>query len=132
MAKYISIYFDLFQEKLDDHQPNRKQKYFRGGLIFQGLRLSLRHFGQQAPESPVSAPKWSNIFSTSFHCGLIDNQSLPKVQILQTSIPESFFFSYCCSRKPFLETVDPENFLCKLSFQKTFFANCRFTHNPSP
>ena len=72
MAKYILTYFDLFQEKLDDHQPNRKQKYFRGGLIFQGLRLSLRHFGQQAPESPVSAPKWSNIFSTSFHCGLID------------------------------------------------------------
>ena len=72
MAKYILIYFDLFQEKLDDHQPNRKQKYFRGGLIFQGLRLSLRHFGQQAPESPVSAPKLSNIFSTSFHCGLID------------------------------------------------------------
>ena len=56
MAKYILTYFDLFQEKLDDHQPNRKQKYFRGGLIFQGLRLSLRHFGQQAPESPVSAP----------------------------------------------------------------------------
>ena len=54
MAKYILTYFDLFQEKLDDHQPNRKQKYFRGGLIFQALRLSLRHFGQQAPESPVS------------------------------------------------------------------------------
>ena len=51
MAKYILIYFDLFQEKLDDHQPNRKQKYFCGGLIFQGLRLSLRHFGQQAHES---------------------------------------------------------------------------------
>ena len=48
------------------------KKNFCGGLIFQGLRLSLRHFGQQAPESPVSAPKWSNIFSTSFHCGLID------------------------------------------------------------
>ena len=32
MAKYILIYFDLFQEKLDDHQPNRKQKYFLGGF----------------------------------------------------------------------------------------------------
>ena len=55
MAKNVLIYFDLFQEKLDDHQPNRKQKYFRGGLIFQGPRLSLHHFGQQAPESPVSS-----------------------------------------------------------------------------
>ena len=54
MAKYILIYFDLFQENLDDHKPNRTQKYFRGGLIFQGLRLSLGHFGQKAPESPVS------------------------------------------------------------------------------
>ena len=45
------------------------KRIFCGGLIFQGLRLTLR---QQAPESPVSAPKWSNIFSTSFHCGLID------------------------------------------------------------
>ena len=63
MAKYILIYFDLFQEKLDGHQPNRKQKYFRGGLIFQGLRLSLRQFGQQAPESPVS--QFQNGVSTS-------------------------------------------------------------------
>ena len=64
MAKYILIYFDLFQEKLDDHQPNWKQKYFRGGLIFQGLRLSLGHFGQEAPESPVS--QLQNVVSTSF------------------------------------------------------------------
>ena len=80
MAKYILIYFDLFQEKLDDHQPNRKQKYFRGGLIFQGLRLSLRHFGQQAPESPVS--QLQNGASTSslppFIVGLLTFKDYPR------------------------------------------------------
>ena len=53
-------------------QKPLKKMFLSENVIFRGLRLSLGHFGQQAPESPVSAPKWSNIFSTSFHCGLID------------------------------------------------------------
>ena len=57
---------------------NPPKKMFRSeNVIFRGLRLSLGHFGQQAPESYVSQlqsnAQWCiNISSTSFHCGLID------------------------------------------------------------
>ena len=85
---------------LDDHQVHQKQKLFREGfaldyvwssvvmgcktgtlskmflsknVIFGGLRLFLGPFGQEVPESPVSQVfvMCINIFSTSFHCGLI-------------------------------------------------------------
>ena len=77
MAKYISIYFtkswfplvsyQLYQKNIfinDYHwdipglhsqwfsTPEPPQKMFL--VIFQGLRLSLGHFGQQALDSPVS------------------------------------------------------------------------------
>ena len=82
MAKCISIYFDIFYEKLvssgflparpktkkiindmivvalilpDSSLRNPLKKMFLSeNVIFWGLRLSLGHFGQQAPESHVS------------------------------------------------------------------------------
>ena len=82
MAKCISIYFDIFYEKLvssgflparpktkkiindmivvalilpDSSLRNPLKKMFLSeNVIFWGLRLSLVHFGRQAPESHVS------------------------------------------------------------------------------
>ena len=74
------MYFNIFQQKLDDigwqQGTYQKQKLFREGfglqsqcistpeppekmflsenVIFRGLKLSLGHFGQEVPESPVS------------------------------------------------------------------------------
>ena len=92
LAKYFSIYFDIFYGNLVYHQLDQKRSLFSlmicieiflafgrnwiernllkkmilsENVIFQGLRLSLGHFGQQAL-------KWcTNISTTSFHCGLI-------------------------------------------------------------
>jgi len=81
-AKYISIYFDVIQQKwfpLVSYKAHQKQKLFREGsaldkvwpsvgtsrnagtgrkkcffqkkAFFLGLRFSLGHFGQKAPES---------------------------------------------------------------------------------
>jgi len=82
MAKYISIYFYIYYEKLvgSGQPPARsliiindmhwdipglwgelggtpeppKKMFLSENVIFRGLRLSLGHFGRQAPESPVS------------------------------------------------------------------------------
>ena len=86
MAEYISIYIDIFYEKLvssgflpartkntkvfsfmicigtflacvvkncENRNPPKKM-FLSENVIFRGLRLSLGHFGQQVPESPVS------------------------------------------------------------------------------
>ena len=85
MTKYISIYFDIFYEKLvysgspparsktkiyslmiclglflacvqkNSENRNPPQKMFLSeNVIFRALKLSLGHFGRQAPENPVS------------------------------------------------------------------------------
>ena len=80
LARYISIYVDVFQQKQVSSKVHQKQKLFREGfaldyvwpllgmvgnavtppknvsenVLFLGLRLFLGHFGQQTPESPMS------------------------------------------------------------------------------
>ena len=44
----------LRSEKFRNRNPRKKCFYFSENVIFRGLRLSLGHFGQQVPESPVS------------------------------------------------------------------------------
>ena len=63
-----------------------KKRFLWENVIFQGLRFSLGHFGQQAPEIPVSQLRngvsTSSLPLTSFHCGLNDILRLPKVQLV--------------------------------------------------
>ena len=67
----------LRSEKFRKPEPPEKSVSFRK-YDFRGFRLSIDHFGQQAPKRPcVSASKWCiNIFSTSFQCELVDKVQL--------------------------------------------------------
>ena len=91
-------------------------------VIFQGPRLSLGHFGQQVPESPMS--QLQNSVSTSslppFIVDLLTIKVYPRSKSCKPPF-QKVFFSH---------TVVPESLPWKLSFQTTFFASCRFTHNP--
>ena len=52
----------LHSENSENRNPPKKM-FLSENVIFRGLRLSLGHFGQQAPESPVS--QLQNDVSTS-------------------------------------------------------------------
>ena len=87
----------------------QKNMILSENVIFRGLRLSLGHLA---------------------------NKSLKALCLSSKIVYQHFFYllgpnlANLHSRKFFSHTVVPEGLLWKLSFQTTFFASCRFTHNP--
>ena len=107
---------DLNSPRFSPPKPPQKM-FLSEHMIYRGLRLSLGHFGQQVPESPMS--QLQNSVSTSslppFIVDLLTIKVYPRSKSCKPPF-QKVFFSH---------TVVPESLFWKLSIRKTFFANSR-------